>query len=184
MIKKPLTASVFRFSICPGVCLPTHFTNLVEFRTLNKTVKKRNLLYKIVTQRAIPYQTYNLWEFNIDPHQTFNALECINLLYTWYNHLLKFIVTVIIILHNSKDCVHKFLLLLIIINRYYFSFLDVKCLQYFEEYKLGKNETEVVELKGKFMFYLGIFSQVPNFVMSGINTFCQCGGYVFFFWNF
>lgn len=47
---------------------------------------------------------------------------------------------------------------------------------YFEEYKLGKNETEVVELKGKFMFYLGIFSQVPNFVMSGINTFCQCGG--------
>ncbi|XP_048746098.2 equilibrative nucleoside transporter 1-like [Ostrea edulis] len=47
---------------------------------------------------------------------------------------------------------------------------------YFEEYKLGKNETEVVELKGKFMFYLGIFSQVPNFVMSGVNTFCQCGG--------
>ncbi|XP_060068015.1 equilibrative nucleoside transporter 1-like [Ylistrum balloti] len=47
---------------------------------------------------------------------------------------------------------------------------------YFEDYKLSKNTTEVNELRSNFMFYLGIASQVPNFIMSGINTFCHCGG--------
>lgn len=45
---------------------------------------------------------------------------------------------------------------------------------YFEDYKL--NTTETADLRNQFMFYLGIASQVPNFIMSGINTFCQCGG--------
>ncbi|OWF43182.1 equilibrative nucleoside transporter 3-like [Mizuhopecten yessoensis] len=47
---------------------------------------------------------------------------------------------------------------------------------YFEDYKLSTNTSEVQELRNNFMFYLGIASQVPNFIMSGINTFCQCGG--------
>ncbi|KAK3094873.1 hypothetical protein FSP39_007356, partial [Pinctada imbricata] len=54
---------------------------------------------------------------------------------------------------------------------------------YFEDYKLTEPNVEpdqedkyIKDLRSKFMFYLGIFSQVPNFVMSGVNTFCQCGG--------
>ncbi|XP_069139966.1 equilibrative nucleoside transporter 1-like isoform X2 [Argopecten irradians] len=47
---------------------------------------------------------------------------------------------------------------------------------YFEDYKLSKNTTDVTALRSNFMFYLGIASQVPNFIMSGINTFCHCGG--------
>lgn len=47
---------------------------------------------------------------------------------------------------------------------------------YFEDYKLSANTTEVKALSSKFMFSIGIASQVPNFIMSGVNTFCQCGG--------
>lgn len=47
---------------------------------------------------------------------------------------------------------------------------------YFENYKLAANTTEVNHLRSNFMFSIGVASQVPNFIMSGVNTFCQCGG--------
>lgn len=47
---------------------------------------------------------------------------------------------------------------------------------YFENYKLSANTTEVNNLRSNFMFSIGVASQVPNFIMSGVNTFCQCGG--------
>ncbi|CAG2232951.1 ENT1_2_3 [Mytilus edulis] len=47
---------------------------------------------------------------------------------------------------------------------------------YFENYKLAENTTEVNNLRSNFMFSIGIASQVPNFIMSGVNAFVQCGG--------
>ncbi|XP_046369024.1 equilibrative nucleoside transporter 1-like [Haliotis rufescens] len=55
-------------------------------------------------------------------------------------------------------------------------FINAK--DYFENFKLNSTETSndrVAEYSKNFMSYVGIFSQVPNVLMSAFNLFCQCG---------
>lgn len=50
-------------------------------------------------------------------------------------------------------------------------FINAK--SYFEDYKL--NDTTVQEYRQNFMSYIAMASQYPNFFMSIVNIFCQCG---------
>ncbi|KAL8613124.1 hypothetical protein ACOMHN_035065 [Nucella lapillus] len=51
--------------------------------------------------------------------------------------------------------------------------------EYFEDYKLNPNNStseEVQEYRTNFMSYIGMAAQYPNFLMSLVNLFLQCGG--------
>lgn len=56
-------------------------------------------------------------------------------------------------------------------------FINAK--SYFEDYKLNPNNhtsEEVQEYRTNFMSYIGMAAQYPNFLMSCVNLFFQCGG--------
>ena len=50
------------------------------------------------------------------------------------------------------------------------------CLQYFVDYKLAGNETDVVMYRNYFLSIVGFATQIPNCVLSGLNVFIQCKG--------
>ena len=51
-------------------------------------------------------------------------------------------------------------------------------LQYFVDYKLAGNATDVVKYRNYFLSFLGFAAQIPNLILNGLNVFLHCKGSV------